>query len=93
MQCSGGGSGDDVDDKCVGENEIGEEVSEEVCEAADDECHAEMGEELREDAVDDGSEEQLEDAEEVQCHDVDLDYAHRLTPVSYTHLDVYKRQV
>ena len=24
--------------------------------------------------VDDGSEEQLEDAEEVQCHDVELDY-------------------
>ena len=48
VQCSDGGSGrdgDDVDDESVEENEIGEEVSEEVCEA-----------------------------------------------VSYTHLDVYKRQ-
>ena len=30
--------------------------------------------ELREDAAEDGSEEQLEDAEEVQCCEVDLDY-------------------
>ena len=77
VQCSDGGSGcdgDDVDEESVDENEIGEEVSEEVCEAAGDQCDEEIGEELREDAVEDGSEEQLEDAEEVQCQEVDLDY-------------------
>ena len=70
VQCSDGGSGrdgDDVDDECVDENEIGEEVGEEVCEGAVDE---EIGEELGED----GSDEQLEDGEEVQCHKFDLDY-------------------
>ena len=64
----------EVDEKCVGENEIGEEVSEEACEAAGGQCDEEIGEELGEDAVEDGSEEQREDGEKVQCHDVDLDY-------------------
>ena len=53
---------------------MGEEVSEEVGEGASDEGDAEIGEELGEDAVEDGSGEQLEGGEEVQCHDVDLDY-------------------
>ena len=69
VQCSDGGSGcdgDDVDDKCVGENEMGEKVSEEVCEGAGAQCDEEIGEELRAHVVEDGSEEQLEDAEEVQ---------------------------
>ena len=86
VQCSDGGSGrdgDDADDERVYENEIGEEVDEEI------------------------GEEQLEVGEEVQCNDVDLDYgdeegeiveekkveAEELEAVSYTHLDVYKRQV
>ena len=85
MQCSDGGSGRDGydvdDDERVDVNEIGEEVSEDVGEAAGDECDEEIGEELGEDAVKDGSDEQLEGGEEVQCH-----------AVSYTHLDVYKRQ-
>ena len=59
VQCSDGGSGhdgDDVDDdenldyddERVDVNEIGEEVSEEVCEGADDVDDEEMCEELRE---------------------------------------------
>ena len=39
VQCSDGGSGrdgDDVDVECVEENEMGEKVSEEVCEGAGD---------------------------------------------------------
>ena len=43
-------------------------------EGAGDECDEEIDEELGEDAVEDGSDEQLEDDEEVQCHEVDLDY-------------------
>ena len=49
VQCYDGGSGrdgDDVDDECVDEKEIGDEVSEEVCEGAGDEGDEEIGEEL-----------------------------------------------
>ena len=77
MQCSDGGSGsdgDDVDDERVGENEIGEEVSEEVGEGVGDKGDEEIGEELGEDGVEDGSDKQLENDEEVQCHEVHLDY-------------------
>ena len=65
MQCYDGGSGrdgDKADDERVEENEIGEKVSEEI------------GEELRAHVVEDGSEEQLEDVEDMQCRDGDLDY-------------------
>ena len=46
-----GRDGDDVDDECVNENEIGEEVGEEVCEGAGDEASEEVGEELGEDCL------------------------------------------
>ena len=82
VQCSDGGSGcdgDDVDDKCVGENEIGEEVSQEVREGAGDECDEEIGEELGED----GSVERLEDGEEVQCQDCLLYTSYHLRLFTY----------
>ena len=68
VQCSDGGSGrggDDVDEERVDEKEDVDEIGEEI------------GEELGEHVVEDGSEEQLEDAEELRCHEVDLDYGDR----------------
>ena len=59
---SSGSDGEDVGDERVDENEIGEEVSQEVREGAGDACDEY------------GSDEQREDAEEVQCQTVDLDY-------------------